>query len=188
MHVHEAITTRRSVRKYKPDTIPTEAMERLKQALRFAPSACNFQPWHFVLVTDAELRRQIAHASHEQTWMADAPLTVVACGLPDLAYRRMGGYGSSIDVDVAIAMDHLTLAAVAEGLGTCWIGAFDEGAVKRLLSIPPGVKVIAMMPVGYPASPELIQSITDDRRKPETDIFSTDLYRGPAPDTCYYHG
>jgi len=101
MHVLEAIKTRRSVRQYSPKPIPPEVMDRLKQALRFAPSACNFQPWHFVLVTDADLRSRLAQASHEQMWMADAPLIVAACGYPDQAYRRMGGYGNSVDVDVA---------------------------------------------------------------------------------------
>jgi nitroreductase len=188
MDVLEAIRTRRSVRRYKADPIPDKTMERLRQALRFAPSACNFQPWHFVFVTDPEHRAKLARASHGQTWMAEAPLTVVACGLPDLAYRQMGGYGNSVDVDVAIALDHLTLAAVADGLGTCWIGAFEEGAVKSLLGIPPGVKVVAMTPVGYPASPELIYPITEERRKSEADIFSIDRYKGPATDPCYYHG
>jgi nitroreductase len=188
MRVLEAIKQRRSVRKYSSKVIRPEVMERLKQALRYAPSACNFQPWHFVLVTDADLRRRLAQASHEQTWMGEAPLIVVACGYPDQAYARMGGYGNSVDVDVAIAVDHLTLAAVAEGLGTCWIGAFDEGAVKAMLGIPPVVKVVTMTPVGYPASAELIQPITEERRKSEEDIFSVDHYCGRVPDSCYYHG
>jgi nitroreductase len=149
------------------------------QALRFAPSACNFQPWHFVLVTDAELRRQLAQASFDQLWMADAPVTVVGCALPRQAYKHMGGYGNSADVDVAIALDHLTLAAVAEGLGTCWIGAFDEKQVKRLLEIPESVKVVALMPLGYPATPDLNAPLDESRRKPPAEIFSSDRYRQP---------
>jgi nitroreductase len=155
-------------------------MERMRQALRLAPSACNFQPWHFILVTDAALRREVARAANGQLWMADAPVTVVGCGLPQEAYKRMGGYGNSVDVDVAIAMDQLTLAAVAEGLGTCWIGAFDEAKMKGLLNIPEQVKVVAMTPLGYPSSADLNHPMEDGRRKPPTEIFSVDRYASQA--------
>ena len=84
----------------------------MRQALRSAPSACNYQPWHFVIVSDEELRREIAKAANGQSWMAAAPITVVACGLQGQAYKGMGGHGNSVDIDVAIALDHLTLAAV----------------------------------------------------------------------------
>jgi nitroreductase len=176
MDVLEAIKTRRSVRQYSPQAIPPEVMERLRQALRYAPSACNIQPWRFILVTDPELRRKVAKAANGQMWMADAPVTVVGCGSPKDAYQHMGGYGSSADVDVAIALDHLTLAAVAEGLGTCWIGAFDEGEVKRLLDVPQQVKVVAMTPLGYPASKNLNYPVSEDRRKPAEEVFDTNRY------------
>jgi nitroreductase len=155
-------------------------MERMRQALRLAPSACNYQPWHFVLVTDQGLRREVAKAANGQRWMADAPVTVVACGLTQRAYKQMGGYGNSVDMDVAIALDHLTLAAVADGLGTCWIGAFREPEIKRLLGVPPSVKVVAMTPLGYPASADLNRPIEESHRKPESEIFSTDRYNGPS--------
>jgi nitroreductase len=180
MDVLDAIRTRRSVRAYAKRPIPEEVMERLRAALRWAPSACNFQPWHFVLVTDAALRRRLAAAAREQMWMADAPVIVVGCGLAEQAYKKMGGDGNSIDVDLAIALDHLTLAAVAEGLGTCWIGAFDEQAVKVLLRVPPSVKIVAMTPVGYPASAGLNKPAPESRRKKPEEIFSTDTYAGPA--------
>ena len=176
MNVLDAIRTRRSVRSYAAKPIPAGAMERMRQALRLAPSACNFQPWHFIFVTDAALRREVAKAANSQLWMADAPVTVVGCGFPEQAYKRMGGHGNSIDVDVAIALDHLTLAAVAEGLGTCWIGAFDEAKVKGLLNIPEQLKVVAMTPLGYPSSADLNHPIEGGRRKPEEEIFSTNRY------------
>jgi nitroreductase len=179
MHVLEAIKTRRSVRSYSSRPIPDDVSGRLRNALRWAPSACNFQPWRFIFVTDAGLRRRLAQVANDQMWMADAPVTVVACGLPEQAYRRMGGHGNSVDIDVAIAVDHLTLAAVADGLGTCWIGAFDEKKVKPLLKIPPPVKVVAMTPLGYPASPELITPLDEHRRKSAADIFCTDRYGNP---------
>jgi len=176
MDVLTAIRTRRSVRLYSPRPIAADVLQRMRQALRYAPSACNFQPWHFIFVTDAELRRKVAEAANDQLWMADAPVTIAACALPEQAYKYMGGHGNSAEVDVAIALDHLTLAAVAEGLGTCWVGAFDEGKVKRLLEVPKHVKVVAMTPLGYPASPDLNFPVDESRRKSAAEIFSTDRF------------
>ncbi|MHC4799348.1 MAG: nitroreductase family protein, partial [Planctomycetota bacterium] len=109
MDVMEAIKTRRSVREYSSQPIPADILQRMRQALRYAPSACNIQPWHFILITDPGLRKEVARASREQMWMADAPVTVVACVYPEVAYKYMGGYGNSADIDVTIALDHLTL-------------------------------------------------------------------------------
>jgi len=171
MDVIEAIRVRRSVREYSGRPIPVDVMERMEEALRLAPSACNYQPWKFVLVTDPSLRAQIAEAANNQRWMAGAPVIVVGVGFPDRAYKRMGGRGNSVDVDVAIALDHLTLAAAAEGLGTCWIGAFDEQEVKGLLNVPAGGKVVALTPLGYPARPDLIHPVEPRKRKPPEDVF-----------------
>ncbi len=176
MDVMQAIVNRRSVRKYAAKAITKKALQKLRDALRLAPSACNFQPWRFIFVQDADLRENIARAANGQLWMAEAPLTVVACGVPEDAYKRIGGTDNSAAIDVAIALDHLTLVAVSEKLGTCWIGAFDETLVKRLLNIPPRVRVIAMTPVGYPASPDLIHPPEAGRRKSEQDVFSIDQY------------
>ena len=177
MNVFDAIKMRRSVRSYAAKPISADVMTRIRNMLRLAPSACNLQPWHFVLVTDAAVRQEIAQASHSQLWVAQAPLIVVGCGLVQQAYKKMGGCGNSVDVDVAIALDHLSLGSVAEGMGTCWIGAFDEIKVKALLNIPDQFKVVAMMLVGYPASAEMNHEETGSR-KPETEIFSTDRYGG----------
>ena len=176
MNVLEAIRMRRSVRAYASKPIPPDVLDRLRQALRFAPSACNLQPWRFVFVFDPQIRRRLAQAAQEQLFIADAPLIVVGCGLPQQAYQTMGGSGNSVDIDVAIALDHLTLAAVSEGLGTCWIGAFDEREINKLLSVPRHAKVVAVMPVGYPASPELISPVADSQRKTGSEIFAIDHF------------
>jgi nitroreductase len=176
MNVHEAIKNRRSVREYSPRPIPPASVARLRDALRLAPSACNLQPWRFVLVSDPQLRGQIAQVANEQQFIAQAPLLVVACGFPDQAYQHMGGHGNSVDIDVAIALDHLTLAAVAEGLGTCWIGAFNEGKVKALLRIPKEAKIVAMMPIGFPLSDRLIHPLASDARKDEVSLFDQDHF------------
>jgi nitroreductase len=179
MDVLQAIKTRRSIKSYSSRPIPDDVMERMHEALRFAPSACNLQPWRFVFVTDAGLRRELARAAHDQHFMAEAPVIVVGCGLPKQAFQAMGGQGDSADVDVAIALDHLTLAAVADGLGTCWIGAFEEEKVKHLLAVPDHAKVVAMTPLGYPTSAELIHPATETDRKVAGEIFGTDTYGQP---------
>ena len=153
MNVMDAIRTRRSVRAYDPRPIPAEVLDRMKDALRLAPSACNYQPWTFVMATDAELKADLGKAARGQMFIADAPVVVVAVGYPESAFKKMSGYGNSVDVDLAIALDHLTLAAAADGLGTCWIGAFDEAAVKRIIRAPEDSKVVALTPLGYPATP-----------------------------------
>ncbi len=160
MDVLTAILNRRSVRAYADRPIAAPVLARLQLALRAAPSACNLQPWHFVFITQPEQRRRVAEACCEQHWMAAAPLIVAGCGLPEGAYRHMGGFVNSAGIDVTIALDHLTLTAVAEGLGTCWIGAFDEQRVKQLLAVPANVRIVALLPVGYPAHDDL-----KDRRR-----------------------
>jgi len=172
MDVMEAIQIRRSVRKYRPDKIPTDVLDRLLEALRLAPSACNFQPWRFVVVTDEQTRLALAKASHNQMFIAEAPVVVVGCGFPANAYQRMGGSGNSADIDVAIALDHLTLAAAEMGLCTCWIGAFDEGEVKRIVGVPPQAKVVALTPVGYPGEPGLLHAVEPGRRKSRDQVIS----------------
>ena len=176
MAVLDVMKRRRSIRKYSSRAIPAAAKERLLDSLRFAPSACNNQPWRFILVEDPDRKKQIGQASRGQMWMADAPLIVVGCGFPDQAYPHMGGYGNSIDIDLSIALDHLTLAAADEGLGTCWIGAFDEKAIKGILGIPEAVKIVAMMPVGYPADENALSKPADKKRKEPSVIFQKEQW------------
>ncbi|MBN1418568.1 MAG: nitroreductase family protein [Planctomycetes bacterium] len=171
MDVMTAIRTRRSVRAYRSDPIAPDALARLKEALRLAPSACNYQPWKFVLVTDAAMREAIAKASRNQVFVAQAPLIVVGVGYPARAYKYMGGSGSSIDIDLAIALDHAMLAARADGLGTCWIGAFDEGEVRRILGLADDAKVVALTPVGFPADENAFHP-DERRRRREAEVFT----------------
>ncbi len=176
MDVNEVIRRRRSVRAYRPDPIPADVLERVTDALRLAPSACNHQPWRFVLVTDAARREDLGRACHDQAWISEAPVIVCACALLEKAYPRMGETWSSAEVDVAIAVDHLTLAAASEGLGTCWIGSFHEPSVKRILEIPRGAKVVALTPLGYPRRADLLRPVRETERKPRSEVFSIDRW------------
>jgi nitroreductase len=171
MEFYEVIKERKSVRKYKPDPIPDDVLHRILETGRIAPSAKNIQPWHFVVVKNPEIKEMVAEACRGQRFMAEAPVIICGCALEDIAWGRMGGYMSSFAVDLAIAMEHMILAAANEGLGTCWIGAFVEKDVKKILGIPDNVRVVALTPVGYPAE------VPKDRgRKLFKDIVSYDKY------------
>ncbi len=123
-------------------------MLKILGAARLAPSANNIQPWKFIVVRDEERKRKIAEFCMGQSFIAEAPVVIVACGLPTPS--RIGGYSTSTLVDVSIAVDHLTLAAAALGVGSCWIGAFDNIKLKRLLRVPEEVQIVAVIPLGYP--------------------------------------
>ena len=150
MSILKVIKERRSVRGYRPDPIPEEVLLRVLDAARFSPSGKNLQPWKFILVREETLKRRLVEASGSQSFIAEAPVVIVACGFPDRCYSRMGNYMKSWPVDVAIAVEHLILQAQEEGLGTCWIGAFEEREIKSILNIPNGVRVLALTPLGYP--------------------------------------
>jgi len=150
MDFYEVIERRRSTRSYKADAIPEEVLQRVMHAARIAPSGSNWQPWKFILVKDPALKEALVPLMHGQQFVAEAPIIVVACG-SNIHYNRGGYMGDySVLVDVAIAVDHLTLAACAEGLGTCWIGSFDNEGIKQLLRIPAEANVVALTPLGFP--------------------------------------
>ncbi|MCX8181908.1 MAG: nitroreductase family protein [Candidatus Methanomethyliaceae archaeon] len=142
MDAFEAITKRRSVRSYLPDPIPKSVMERILEAGRLAPSAMNLQPWHFIVVTDKEKRRALSSGRFAK-FLSEAPVVIVGCGNEKLSPRWYA-------IDTAIALQNMVIAATSEGLGSCWIGSFDEIEVKELLKIPEGHRVIAMLALGYP--------------------------------------
>jgi nitroreductase len=171
MEFYDVTKRRKSVRKYKPDPIPDEVLNRILEAGRIAPSAKNIQPWRFIIVKDPGTKKKIAEASRSQLWIADADVILVGCILDQIAWGRMGGYMSSGPVDVAIALDHMILAAANEGLGTCWIGAFVEKDIKHILNVPDDVTVLALTPIGYPA-----EEPKDRGRKDQKEILSYDKY------------
>jgi nitroreductase len=147
MEFYEVLRTRRSIRKYKPAPVEPEKIDRMLEAVRLAPSAKNIQPWHFIVVKDEMTRRSLGEA-YPREWFWEAPVIICVCGEPAKAWVRRDGK-NYLDVDAAIAFEHLILAAAAEGLATCWIGAFDAAAVKRVLGLPEGIEPIAMTPLGY---------------------------------------
>ena len=164
MNVYEIIKKRRSVRVYQDRPVPDEVLNRLLEAAQWAPSARNLQPYKFIVIRDAQRRRDLAVAANEQMFLAEAPVVIAAVSLePD---RVMSCGVPTYAVDVTIAADHLMLAAAAEGLGTCWIGAFSQDRVREILGVLEAQKVVILTPLGYPAD----EAPLDRTRKPIRDL------------------
>ncbi len=154
MNVMEAIKTRKSVRAYLPTPVEEDKLNAVLEAARLAPSAANRQEWRFVIVRERETRKALAAAAGGQGFLAEAPVIIVACAETDGHVMRCGQL--SYPIDVAIALDHMSLAAVDLGLGSCWIGLFDEKKVKEILRIPDKIRIVELMPLGYPSDPSAI--------------------------------
>ena len=151
MDVYEAIAKRKSVRAFEDRDVPEDVLQRIFEAVRLAPSASNRQEWRFVVVRDPALRQKLARAANDQEFVGQAPVILACCAETDRHVMPCGH--PCYPIDLAIAIDHLTLCAVEEGLGTCWIGAFNEAQVREILGIPPQIRVVALMPLGYPQDP-----------------------------------
>lgn len=140
----DAVLSRRSIRSYEKKEIPKEVLDQILEAGRLAPSAANKQPWHFIVVTDEEIKQELSKGLFSR-FIKDAPLTIVGCAHKD----RIAGRWSVIST--VIALQNMVIAAWALGVGSCWIGAFGEDKVRKLLNIPDRYNVVAVIPFGYPA-------------------------------------
>jgi len=149
MNVSEAIRKRYSVRSYQNRPVEEDKLQRVLEAARLAPSANNKQEWRFVVVQDAQTRKKLSEIARGQRFVAEAPVVIAACAVTDNHVMTCGQL--CYPIDVAISIDHLTLQAVEEGLGTCWIGAFFEDRAKELLGIPEAVRIVDLVTLGYPA-------------------------------------
>jgi nitroreductase len=149
LNVIEAVAKRRSVRKYQVKPVEDEKLRMILEAARLGPSAANRQPCSVIVVSKPEVRRSLL-AAYPPEWFALAPVILVVCANPLEAWRRRDGE-EFWKIDAAICMQNMILVSAELGLGTCWIGAFDEKATKKALSIPDEIRVVAMAPLGYPA-------------------------------------
>lgn len=149
MALMSPILKRRSIRSYLDKKVEDEKLSTVLEAARLAPSAKNRQEWRFIVVKDAARKEKLVKAAGNQEFIAEADVIIAACGL-DTDYHMTCGHPGFL-VDVSIAMDHLTLQAAEEGLGTCWIGAFQQKKVQEILGVPDKASVVALTPLGYPA-------------------------------------
>jgi nitroreductase len=149
MDFSELVKNRYSVRAYKPDPVEDEKLAAVLEAARLAPPAANRQPFLLFVIDTKDREEELSRIYHRE-WFVQAPLIICACGLPGEVWK--GEHGRDyLGVDVAIAMDHLILAAAELGLGTCWIGAFDADAAREILNLPEDADPIIFTPLGYPA-------------------------------------
>ena len=161
MELYETIARRRSVRKYKPDAVPEDVLERVLNAGRLAPSGMNRQPWRVVVVRDGGQRRALAAAAAPANpFLAEAPVVLAHLGFlafpgapaPDAITRGTWTWDMYIRYNVAIAVAYVTLAAAAEGLGTCWLNDYREDEVRAALAVPPEYALVGLMTLGYAAA------------------------------------
>ena len=164
MEFYDVVKNRRSIRAYKDEPVGTDALKRIGEAVNLAPSACNIQPWCFRIILNMEVRNSIC-SCYKGEWLKKAPAIVVALGSRDAAWKRLDG-SSIIDIDIGIAMEHLVLAATAEGLGTCWICAYDVSRMNAVLGLLPPWEVIAISPLGKAA-----ENPGPGKRKALSDVF-----------------
>jgi nitroreductase len=144
MSLLDAIMTRRSIRKYKPETVPQQTLERILEAARYAPSADNEQPWHFIIVDDAKIKDRLS----KRRWsgfIADSAFTVVGCAYIGNAHSRKWS-----TIDTTIALQNMVIAASSLGIGSCWVGDFQEAEVKKMLEVPKDWKIVSLISFGYP--------------------------------------
>jgi nitroreductase len=169
MDVFSAISGRRSVRDFLETDIEKNKLMQILEAARLSPSAKNRQEWKFIVLRDAAVRNKLAEAANGQTWAAKAPVIVVACGTETEHIMPCGQFAYTVDVSIACA--NMVLIATELGIGSCWLGAFDEKAVKTILDIPDRARVVAVIPFGYPAHPVPARS-----RKKLDEIVSYDKF------------
>lgn len=146
---------RYSCRSYAPAPVPADAMTAVLDVVRLAPSACNRQPWMFI-IADGEDERQAVIDSYTRDWIKTAPEYIIACGVHDEAWHRQSDGKDHTDVDVSIAVEHLCLAATSLGLATCWVCNFDPEIIRKAFRLPEGMEPIAIIPIGYPADTDVI--------------------------------
>lgn len=171
MDFFEVVGSRYSCRAYHEREVEDGKLEEIMEAARIAPSASNRQEWRFIVVSDAGKRERLAEIAHNQKFLAQAPIVIAACAVTDGHVMACGQ--ACYPINVAIALEHVSLAATALGLASCWIGAFEEGPARKLLGVPSGVRIVQLMSLGYPAD-----KCRPRTRLPLAEILMHDAWQG----------
>lgn len=171
MDVFETIKGRRSIRKYKSESIPKELIKKLLDVARWAPSGGNIQPWRFIVIDDKNMLELIRKVS--PGYLGDSPLAILVCSDKEKAYKVGGALGRDYlsIADCAMAVQNILLAAYALGLGTCVVKSFSHNAIKEILEIPEGIEPELLVIVGYPD-----QTPTPPKRIPLSEISYLNKY------------
>jgi len=156
----QAINSRKSVRSFSDKKVESEKVTDILEMARLAPSFFNRQDWRFVIVQDEKTKRNLVDIGKSPSFITESPIVIVGCGKP--IEHITSSDQSSYIIDTVIALNHVTLAAVEHGLGSCWVSIFDEKKVKEILDIPEEIRVIALLALGYPKD----NSVSEKRRIP----------------------
>lgn len=167
----DLVQKRHSVRDYLKKTVEQSVLLSVLEAGRMAPSACNIQPWIFIVIQDEEARQKL-HTVNDRPWFLNAPVIVAICCDHSISWKRKDGKDFG-DIDIAIAVDHITLAATEKGLGTCWIGSFNKNDAKKVLKLPSHIEPVVFTPIGYPATDSF-----NKIRKPINEIVYWEYFGG----------
>ncbi|MCK4600348.1 nitroreductase family protein [Candidatus Bipolaricaulota bacterium] len=173
MNVIDAIKERYAVRNYQTKDVEEDKLKRVLGAARWAPSAYNRQEWRFVIVRDSSTRQKLTKTAHGQEFVGQAPVVIAACATDTSRIMPCGQV--AYPIELAIAIDHMTLKAVEEGLGSCWIGDFEEDEVKKILDIPDQIRVVILLPLGYPV--QAVSPSLPKKRKKLNEIVTYDKWR-----------
>ena len=165
MNFLELVKARYSARKYANRPIEAEKLDYIMECVRFAPSAVNFQPWRFRIVTDEAVLKTL-YSCYKREWLATAPCIIVACVNHNESWHRRADNKDHADIDIAIAVEHLCLAAAEQGLGTCWVCNFDTPRCSEVLGLPENLEPAVLIPVGYAEDEP-----TAKKRKPLNEIL-----------------
>jgi nitroreductase len=176
MELLDAIRSYRPCTQYQSRPVSPEKLKVVLAAARLAPSQRNLQPWRFVVVQDDERKRLLAQATNRGRLLAEAPAVIVAFAVEEDIPVTIGGYISAYPLDVAVAVDHLQLAATAEGLGTTWIIDFNDEKIRSVLHVPEGIHPIAVIPIGYPANNNGGSESASEGRKSPDEIIAYNEY------------
>ncbi|GHT59639.1 nitroreductase [Bacteroidia bacterium] len=159
----ELVRKRTSVRSYSAQPIEQEKLDYVMESVRLAPSACNNQPWSFIIIKDKERLAQLVE-TYPRDWFRAAPACIVACGNHTESWKRPHDGKDHCDIDVSIAVTHLTLAAAEQGLGTCWVCHFDAKRCSEIFNLPAHIEPVALIPIGYPKDDEVFINNVKNRK------------------------
>lgn len=149
MNLKQLIEARYSVRAYLPHTVEKEKLEYILECARLSPSACNYQPWRFYVVSDKDVLSQV-YKAYDREWFKTAPMCIVVCNDLSQSWKRTSFDGKDHgDIDTAIASEHICLAVHEQGLGTCWICNFKPEQLSKALNLPDNLEPVSIFPIGY---------------------------------------
>lgn len=154
MELQECINQRYSVRDFQNKPVEKEKLLKVMHAVNMAPSAVNFQPHLYIIVTRPTLLQQLCDC-YKREWLRTAPAIIVACGDHSCSWKRRNDQKDHCDIDMGIAIEHLCLAATDLGLGTCWVCNFDAPQCKEIMGLPTHLEPVALIPIGYPTNDQI---------------------------------